>query len=128
MVSKMGGWPHAYFMISTPPVAFLWVPKHVVPCHIAFCPHTLSSCHVAEDNLQETIFLAQRFPHAEHGGSLGTRSQPKLLALNTNALQALSICTHTIPHLLQIIHQVSCCAQSRHQDTYTTTADRSDTN
>lgn len=34
VVSKLGGWPHAFFTTSTPPVAFLWVPKHILVSHI----------------------------------------------------------------------------------------------
>lgn len=73
VVSKLGGWPHAYFMISAPPVAFLWAPKHVLVSHIPsvhiLCPRAMWQ----EGHRYQSIFLAQQFPHAEHWGSPGTR-------------------------------------------------------
>lgn len=43
MVSKLGGWPYAYVMISDPPVDFLWARKHTIVCHILLV-HLLCPC------------------------------------------------------------------------------------
>lgn len=56
-------------LISAPPVAFLWVPKHTLVSHVPSvclsCPHGVGQ----EGNLHQSIFLAQQFPHGKHWGS-----------------------------------------------------------
>lgn len=58
-----------FTLISAPPAAFLWVPKHTL---VSCAPSVCISCSHAmlqEGNLHQSIFLALQCPHGKRWGS-----------------------------------------------------------